>query len=150
MTVFVQDVSAACSCYAAAAALVQEVKLLGCSAKEEFLSVRAAKNSCIDKFRECKQAEDSTIGLIWYCLLNLTQTELEVEEPSQPQQIKCVKNTTRNVGKCKCLVLPVYMKEFQTCHALERTQCVLLPIAVTFSVILLFLMTQNVEVMNID
>ena len=66
--------------------------MLGCSAKEEFLSVRAAKNSCIEKFRECKQAEDSTIGLIWYCLQNLTQNELEVEEPSQ--QIKCRKNTT--------------------------------------------------------
>ena len=81
--------------------------MLGCSAKEEFLSVRAAKNSCIEKFRECKQAEDSTIGLIWYCLQNLTQTELEVEEPSQ--QIKCRKNTTRNVGKC-AFVFPVHMK----------------------------------------
>ena len=45
-----QDVSAACTCYAAAATLVEETKLLKCSAKESFNTVKASKSNCLDKF----------------------------------------------------------------------------------------------------
>ena len=45
-----QDVSAACTCYAAAATLVEETKLLKCSAKDAFNTVKASKSNCLDKF----------------------------------------------------------------------------------------------------
>ena len=45
-----QDVSAACTCYAAAATLVEETKLLKCSAKESFNTVKASKSNCLEKF----------------------------------------------------------------------------------------------------
>ena len=45
-----QDVSAACTCYAAAATLVEETKLLKCSAKDTFNTVKASKSNCLEKF----------------------------------------------------------------------------------------------------
>ena len=45
-----QDVSAACTCYAAAAILVEETKLLKCSAKDAFNTVKASKSNCLEKF----------------------------------------------------------------------------------------------------
>ena len=45
-----QDVSAACTCYAAAAILVEETKLLKCSAKDSFNTVKASKSNCLEKF----------------------------------------------------------------------------------------------------
>merc|ERR1712223_1230145 len=55
------DLSAACTCYAAAAALVETTKELKCSAKDDFATIKASKSACLDKFSGCKQAEDASI-----------------------------------------------------------------------------------------
>ena len=57
-----QDLSAACTCYAAAAALVEATKLLKCSAKKTFETVRDAKSVCLASFSGCKKAEDASVG----------------------------------------------------------------------------------------
>ena len=66
------DLSAACTCYKDAADMVAEAKLVKCSAKADFNSVKGLKKDCSDKFMGCKQAEDDSIGLIqvkkiFYC-----------------------------------------------------------------------------------
>ena len=50
ISLFFQDVSAACTCYAAAATLVEETKLLKCSAKDSFNTAKALKSNCLEKF----------------------------------------------------------------------------------------------------
>ena len=59
-----QDLSAACSCYATAAEMVNTVKSEKCSAKEEFQNIRAVKDLCLGNFSVCKKAEDASVGLI--------------------------------------------------------------------------------------
>ena len=59
--------SAACTCYAEAAKLVEDTKALKCSAVDEFNKLRDAKNECLDKFKACKKAEDASVGLIHVC-----------------------------------------------------------------------------------
>jgi len=61
------DLSAACTCYKEAADMVAEAKLVKCSAKADFDSVKGLKKDCSDKFMGCKQAEDDSIGLIQVC-----------------------------------------------------------------------------------
>ena len=62
-----QDLSAACTCYAAAATLVNETKKENCTAKASFDMIKDAKKACLSKFTGCKKAEDASIGLIHVC-----------------------------------------------------------------------------------
>merc|ERR1711874_949343 len=61
------DLSAACTCWKAAAKLVTATKALKCSAKDSYDSVNALKKTCITTFSECKKAEDASVGLIHVC-----------------------------------------------------------------------------------
>merc|ERR1711953_406981 len=61
------NISAACTCYAAALKLVNEVKASKCSAKASFDNIKVAKDKCLGNFSTCKKAEDSTVGLIQSC-----------------------------------------------------------------------------------
>ena len=61
------NLSAACTCYAAALKLVNEVKASKCSAKASFDAIKVAKDKCLGNFSTCKKAEDSTVGLIQSC-----------------------------------------------------------------------------------
>ena len=61
------NISAACTCYAAALKLVNEVKASKCSAKQSFDNIKVAKDKCLGNFSTCKKAEDSTVGLIQSC-----------------------------------------------------------------------------------
>merc|ERR1711953_1614736 len=61
------NISAACTCYAAALKLVNEVKASKCSAKTSFDNIKVAKDKCLGNFSTCKKAEDSTVGLIQSC-----------------------------------------------------------------------------------
>merc|ERR1711874_243428 len=54
------DLSAACTCYAAALVLVNEAKAASCSAKASFDAVKAAKDNCLGNFSACKKAEDNS------------------------------------------------------------------------------------------
>ena len=58
---------AACTCYAAAATLVNETKKENCTAKASFDMIKDAKKACLSKFTGCKKAEDASIGLIHVC-----------------------------------------------------------------------------------
>jgi len=70
------DLSAACTCYAAAAKLVEETKALSCSAKATFDMIKASKSTCLSKFSACKKAEDDSIGLIHVCNGNTTPSPM--------------------------------------------------------------------------
>merc|ERR1711874_611892 len=61
------DLSAACTCYAAALELVNEAKAASCSAKSSFDAIKASKDNCIGNFSACKKAEDASVGLIHSC-----------------------------------------------------------------------------------
>merc|ERR1719282_2274791 len=61
------DLSAACTCWAAAATLVTETKKENCTAKASFDMIKDAKKACLSKFTGCKKAEDASIGLIHVC-----------------------------------------------------------------------------------
>merc|ERR1711892_295988 len=58
------DLSAACTCWKAAAELVTETKALKCSAKSSYDTISALKKTCLSKFSDCKKAEDASVGLI--------------------------------------------------------------------------------------
>ena len=61
------DLSAACTCWKAAATLVEETKALKCSAKSSYDNINALKKNCLSKFSNCKKAEDYSVGLIHVC-----------------------------------------------------------------------------------
>merc|ERR1711874_65273 len=61
------DLSAACTCWKAAAELVTTTKALKCSAKDSYDSINALKKTCKTKFSDCKKAEDASVGLIQVC-----------------------------------------------------------------------------------
>jgi len=76
LTAATPDLSAACTCYAAAAKLVEETKALSCSAKATFDMIKASKSTCLSKFSACKKAEDDSIGLIHVCNGNTTPSPM--------------------------------------------------------------------------
>ena len=61
------DVSAACTCYAEAVTLIDEVKAFKCNAKTSFDSMKVAKDNCLGNFSTCRKAEDSSLDLIHSC-----------------------------------------------------------------------------------
>jgi len=76
------DLSAACTCWKAAAALVTETKALKCSAKSSYDTISALKKTCLSKFSDCKKAEDASVGLIQVCNGRTTPTTASVPSPT--------------------------------------------------------------------
>merc|ERR1712128_254650 len=76
------DLSAACTCWKAAAELVTETKALKCSAKSPYDTISALKKTCLSKFSDCKKAEDASIGLIQVCNGRTTPSTASVPSPA--------------------------------------------------------------------
>merc|ERR1712106_939356 len=76
------DLSAACTCWKAAAALVTETKALKCSAKSSYDTISALKKTCLSKFSDCKKAEDASVGLIKVCNGRTTPSTASVPSPT--------------------------------------------------------------------
>merc|ERR1712123_354907 len=76
------DLSAACTCWKAAAALVTETKALKCSAKSSYDTISALKKTCLSKFSDCKKAEDASVGLIQVCNGRTTPSTASVPSPA--------------------------------------------------------------------
>lgn len=54
-----------CTCWAEAAAMKDEIN--GCKATDEMNRVKALKSNCLDKFGECKKAQDSAVEFTASC-----------------------------------------------------------------------------------
>merc|ERR1719483_1890498 len=76
------DLSAACTCWKAAAELVTETKALKCSAKSSYDTISALKKTCLSKFSDCKKAEDASVGLIQVCNGRTTPSTASVPSPT--------------------------------------------------------------------
>merc|ERR1719312_1544997 len=76
------DLSAACTCWKAAAELVNTTKELKCSAKSAYDSMNALKKKCKSNFMECKKAEDASVGLIQVCNGRTTPSTDSLASPS--------------------------------------------------------------------
>merc|ERR1711892_1444976 len=76
------DLSAACTCWKAAAELVTETKALKCSAKSSYDTISALKKTCLSKFSDCKKAEDASVGLIQVCNGRTTPSTASVPSPA--------------------------------------------------------------------
>ena len=76
------DLSAACTCWKAAAKLVNTTKELKCSAKSAYDSMNALKKTCKSSFSDCKKAEDASVGLIQICNGRTTPSTASESLPS--------------------------------------------------------------------
>jgi len=76
------DLSAACTCWKAAAELVNKTKELKCSAKSAYDSMNTLKKKCKSNFMDCKKAEDASVGLIQVCNGRTTPSTASVASPS--------------------------------------------------------------------
>merc|ERR1712106_744626 len=76
------DLSAACTCWKAAAELVTKTKTLKCSAKSSYDTITALKKTCLSKFSDCKKAEDASVGLIQVCNGRTTPSTASVPSPT--------------------------------------------------------------------
>merc|ERR1711970_761549 len=76
------DLSAACTCWKAAAELVTTTKELKCSAKSAYNTMNTLKKKCKSNFMDCKKAEDASVGLIQVCNGRTTPSTASVASPS--------------------------------------------------------------------
>ena len=76
------DLSAACTCWKAAAELVNTTKELKCTAKSAYESMNNLKKACKTSFSDCKKAEDASVGLIQICNGRTTPSTASVSSPS--------------------------------------------------------------------
>jgi len=76
------DLSAACTCWKAAAELVNTTKELKCTAKSAYESMNNLKKACKTSFSDCKKAEDASVGLIQICNGRTTPSTASLSSPS--------------------------------------------------------------------